>query len=244
MSLKRILRQVRACRSCEADLPFGPRPIVQLAPTARFLIISQAPGSKVHQSGIPWNDASGDRLREWLKLECATFYDEAKVEILPMGFCYPGAGGNGADNPPRPECAPLWHSLLLRHLPDLQLTLLIGQYAHRHYLGAARKASMTDTVRAFSEYRPQFFPLPHPSWRSVVWMRKHPWFEDAVIPELRKVDLSVKRVVADRCERNIHRHGVQHHAIGDVRQLKPQFTLKTECLTERECPDHRSVHEP
>jgi uracil-DNA glycosylase len=186
MSFKRILRQVRACRSCEADLPFGPRPIVQLAPTARLLIISQAPGSKVHHSGIPWNDASGDRLREWLKLDCATFYDEAKVAILPMGFCYPGAGGNGADNPPRPECAPLWHSLLLGHLRDLQLTLLIGQYAHRHYLGTARKASMTDTVRAFSQYGPQFFPLPHPSWRSVVWMRKHPWFEDAVIPELRK----------------------------------------------------------
>ena len=186
MSLKRILREVRACRICEANLPFGPRPVVQLASTARLLIVSQAPGNKVHQSGIPWNDASGDRLRDWLKLDRSVFYDEPRVAILPMGFCYPGAGQSGADNPPRPECAPRWHERLLKHLPDIQLTLLVGQYAQQHYLGAARKGSMTETVKAFSLYGPQLFPLPHPSWRSAIWMRKHPWFEEAVIPELRK----------------------------------------------------------
>ena len=186
MSLKRILREVRACRICEGNLPFGPRPVVQLASTARLLIVSQAPGSKVHQSGIPWNDASGDRLRDWLKLDRSVFYDEPRVAILPMGFCYPGAGQSGADNPPRPECAPRWHERLLKHLPDIQLTLLVGQYAQQHYLGAARKGSMTETVKAFSRYGPQLFPLPHPSWRSAIWMRKHPWFEEAVIPELRK----------------------------------------------------------
>jgi uracil-DNA glycosylase len=186
MSLKRILREVRGCRICEAELPLGPRPVVQLGSTARLSIIGQAPGNKVHQSGIPWNDASGDRLRDWLKLDRSAFFDEARVAILPMGFCYPGAGENGADKPPRPECAPRWHERLLQHLPDLQLTLLVGQYAHRHYLGTGRKTPMTETVKAFSQHGPQFFPLPHPSWRSVIWMRKHPWFEEAVIPELRK----------------------------------------------------------
>jgi uracil-DNA glycosylase len=186
MLLPRLLLEVRACRICSADLPFGPRPIVQLASTARLLIISQAPGSKVHQSGIPWSDASGDRLRDWLKLDRSVFYDEARVAILPMGFCYPGAGESGGDKPPRPECAPHWHDRLIKHLPDLQLTLLIGQYAHRHYLGAGRKNSMTETVRAFSEYDPKLFPLPHPSWRSVIWMQKNPWFEETIVPKLRK----------------------------------------------------------
>jgi len=185
MSLKSILRDVRACRICEAELPLGPRPVVQLASTARLLIVGQAPGSKVHRSGIPWNDASGDRLRDWLGLDRSTFFDEGKVAILPMGFCYPGAGENGGDNPPRPECAPRWHERLLKHLPNLQLTILVGQYAHRYYLDAGPKASMTDTVKAFSQYGPQFLPLPHPSWRSAIWMRKNPWFEGEVIPELR-----------------------------------------------------------
>ena len=186
MSLKRVLRDVRACRICEGELPLGPRPVVQVASTARLLIIGQAPGSKVHRSGIPWDDASGDRLRDWLGLDRSTFFNDAKVAILPMGFCYPGAGKNGGDNAPRPECAPRWHERLFKHLPDRELTLLIGQYAHRYYLDAARKMSMTETVRAFSQYRPELFPLPHPSWRSVIWMRKNPWFEEEVIPELRK----------------------------------------------------------
>jgi uracil-DNA glycosylase len=186
MSLKRILNDVRMCRVCEADLPFGPRPVVQLASTARLLIVGQAPGSKVHRSGIPWDDASGDRLRNWLQLDRSVFYDEERVAIVPMGFCYPGSGEGGGDNPPRPECAPLWHPRLLKSLPDNRLTLLVGQYAQRYYLASKRKASMTETVQAFSQYAPEFFPLPHPSWRSAIWMTKHPWFEAAVIPELRK----------------------------------------------------------
>lgn len=186
MSLKPLLREVRACRICEAKLPLGPRPVVQLASTARLLIVGQAPGSKVHRSGIPWDDASGDRLRDWLGMDRSIFFDEAKVAILPMGFCYPGAGVNGGDNPPRPECAPFWHQRLLKQVPDIRLTLLVGQYAQRYYLASRRKDSMTETVQAFSEYAPQFFPLPHPSWRSAIWMKKHSWFEAAVIPELRK----------------------------------------------------------
>jgi uracil-DNA glycosylase len=186
MSLRRILREVGACQICSAKLPFGPRPILQLASTARLLIIGQAPGSKVHGSGIPWQDASGDRLRDWLELDQSIFYDASRVAIVPMGFCYPGAAEGGGDNPPRPECAPFWHQRLLKHLPDIRLTLLVGQFAHRHYLASKRKPSMTQTVQAFSEYTPQFFPLPHPSWRSVGWMRKHPWFEDVAIPQVRK----------------------------------------------------------
>jgi uracil-DNA glycosylase len=186
MTLGRLLREVHVCRFCEADLPLGPRPVLRLASTARLLIVGQAPGRRVHQSGVPWEDASGTRLRDWMMLDPTDFYDDAKVAILPIGFCYPGAGGNGGDKPPRPECARLWHKRLLEHLPDLQLTLLVGQYAHRHYLGSRRRASMTETVKAFPEYGPQFFPLPHPSWRCVIWMRKHPWFERVTIPELRK----------------------------------------------------------
>jgi uracil-DNA glycosylase len=151
------------------------------------LIVGQAPGSKVHRSGIPWDDASGDRLRDWLGLDRQAFFDETRVAILPMGFCYPGSAKNGGDNPPRSECAPHWHGLLLKYLPNLQVTLLVGQYAQRYYLDVGRKASMTETVREFSRYGPKFFPLPHPSWRSAIWMRKNPWFEEDVIPELRNV---------------------------------------------------------
>jgi uracil-DNA glycosylase len=187
MSLIRLLREVRACQICSANLPLGPRPVLQLASSARLLIVSQAPGSKVHQSGIPWSDLSGDRLRDWMKLDRSVFYDKTRVAILPIGFCYPGAGDNQGDLPPRPECAPHWHERLLKHLPNLEVTVLVGQYAQRHYLGSRRMASMTETVKAFAAYRPHFFPLPHPSWRSIIWMRKHAWFERCVIPELRKV---------------------------------------------------------
>ena len=187
MSVKRLLREVRACRACAANLPLGARPVLQIAGTARLLIVGQAPGRKVHQTGVPWDDASGGRLRDWMGLDSSDFYDDSRVAILPIGFCYPGAGERGGDRPPRPECAPLWHERLTTLLPDLQLTLLVGQYAHRHYLASTRKASLTETVRAFPNYGPRFFPLPHPSWRSVMWMRKHPWFEQSTIPELRKV---------------------------------------------------------
>jgi uracil-DNA glycosylase len=187
MSLERLLGDVRACKFCEAVLPFGPRPVVQLASSAKVLIIGQAPGRKVHESGIPWNDASGERLRDWLGLDRPTFYDETRVAILPIGFCYPGADATGGDRPPRPECAPRWHTRLLELLPDVQLTLLVGQYAQRYYLRPRTETSMTETVRNFSDYGPQFFPLPHPSWRSAIWMRKHGWFEEKVVPQLRKV---------------------------------------------------------
>ena len=184
MSLKRILREVRACRICEVELPLGPRPVIQVGSTARILIVGQAPGSKVHRSGVPWDDASGDRLRDWLGLDRPAFFDETRVAILPMGFCYPGAGENGGDNPPRPECAPHWHGRLLKHLPNLRVTLLVGQYAHRRYLGLRRKPSLTETVEAFTEYGPELFPLPHPSWRSALWAREHPWFDQVGIPVL------------------------------------------------------------
>jgi uracil-DNA glycosylase len=192
MSLTNLLRDVLACRICEAHLPLGPRPVVQLSSAARLLIVGQAPGSKVHHSGVPWNDVSGDRLRHWMNVDSSVFYDEARVAILPMGFCYPGAGKSGGDNPPRPECAPHWHEPLLRRLPDVRLTLLVGQYSQRRYLGSRRKGSLTETVEAFHEYGPQFFPLPHPSWHSVAWMRKHPWFEHVVIPQLRN---AIRKVI-------------------------------------------------
>jgi uracil-DNA glycosylase len=186
VTLKRLLPEVHACRVCAANLPLGPRPVIQISGTARLLIVGQAPGRRVHQNGVPWNDASGDRLRDWMELNSSDFYDEARIAILPMGFCYPGSRDNGGDMPPRPECAQIWHERLTALLPDLQLTLLIGQYAQRHYLGSGRKASLTETVRAFPDYGPRFFPLPHPSWRSVFWMQKHSWFERSTIPELRK----------------------------------------------------------
>jgi uracil-DNA glycosylase len=160
---------------------------------ARLLIVSQAPGRKVHQTGIPWNDASGDHLRDWMKLDRSIFYDEAKVAIVPIGFCYPGAQASGGDKPPRSECAPLWHPRIFDQLPYLQLTLLVGQYSQMRYLGPSRKRSITETVKAFAEYGPTLFPLPHPSWRSRIWMQKQPWFEQEIIPQLRK---AVQRAIS------------------------------------------------
>lgn len=153
-------------------------------PGARILIVGQAPGARVHASGIPWDDASGKRLRAWLNVDDATFYDESLFAIVPMGFCYPGRGASG-DNPPRPECAPLWLDKLLAELPDIRLTLLIGQYAQRRFLGARRKSTLTETVRAWPEYAPEFIPLPHPSPRNQGWLKQHPWFDADVLPALR-----------------------------------------------------------
>ena len=177
--------EIAACRICADRLPHGVRPVASFSATAKLLIIGQAPGSKVHESGIPWDDASGDRLREWSGLSKAQMYDPAQVALVPMGFCYPGKA-SGGDKPPRPECAPQWHARVLDLLPDDRLTLLVGTYAQAHYLPAARKLSMTDRVRAFRDYLPRFLPLPHPAWRSTIWMRKNPWFEDEVLPELRR----------------------------------------------------------
>jgi uracil-DNA glycosylase len=194
MSLPRLLREISACRICETELPHSPRPILRVSGSARLLIISQAPGSKVHQTGVPWNDASGNRLRDWMDLDRSMFYDRTKIAIVPIGFCYPGAAASGGDKPPRPECAPLWHERVLDHLPNLQLTLLVGRYSQKRYLGSGRKGSMTETVKAFTEYGPTFFPLPHPSWRSGIWMQRQPWFEQETIPWLRR---AVQRAIKD-----------------------------------------------
>ena len=183
-SLDSLLRDVRACRSCAADLPLGPNPVLRAAGSARILIIGQAPGTRVHASGIPWNDPSGDRLREWLQLDREHFYDESRIAIIPMGFCYPGKGKSG-DLPPRKECAPLWHDRLLQQLPALQLRLLVGKYAQDYYLDTKRQ-SLGETVRNYPRYLPAFLPLPHPSPRNIRWLRNHPWFEAEVLPVLRK----------------------------------------------------------
>jgi uracil-DNA glycosylase len=191
-SLDTLLAQVRACRVCAEHLPLGPRPIVRVGGKASILIVGQAPGTRVHASGIPWSDRSGDRLREWLGVDEKSFYDERLFAIVPMGFCYPGRGKSG-DNPPRPECAPLWLNRLLQEMPDIQLTVLVGQYSQRHFLGARRKTSLTDTVRAWADYAPAFIPLPHPSPRNQAWLQRNAWFDTDVLPVLRrKVALLVR----------------------------------------------------
>jgi len=184
-SLDALLAEVRACRVCEAHLPLGPRPVLRADARARVLIVGQAPGTRVHATGIPWNDPSGDRLRAWLAVDRDAFYDERRFAIIPAGLCYPGRGRSG-DLPPRPECAPLWHPRLRALLPDIGLTLLVGQYAQAFYLGDRRKGTLTDTVRAWVEYLPEFLPLPHPSPRNTRWLAVNPWFEQDVIPALRK----------------------------------------------------------
>jgi uracil-DNA glycosylase len=176
-----LIDEIRACTVCAKSLAAAPRPVVQFSPTARLIIIGQAPGSKVHQSGVPWQDDSGDRLRAWTGLSADEFYDPAKVALMPMGFCYPGKGKSG-DLPPRPECAPLWHARVLATLTDCRLTLLVGSYAQAHYLSTK---NLTDAVRDFRTYGPGF-PLPHPSWRSGIWIKRNPWFETDVLPALRR----------------------------------------------------------
>ncbi len=180
-----VLVAARACRLCAAHLPHEPRPVLRLAPTARLLIIGQAPGTRVHASGIPWNDPSGDRLRHWIAMDRDRFYDNRVVGIMPMGFCFPGTDPKGGDLPPRPECAPAWHPPLLAGLPAVRLTLLVGQYAQARYL-TDRRRTMTETVQAWQVYLAHgFLPLPHPSWRNTVWIKKNPWFEAELLPELR-----------------------------------------------------------
>lgn len=182
--LDRLLDEIRACRLCEAQLPLGPRPVLRASPGARLLVVGQAPGTRVHASGIPWDDASGRRLRDWLGVDDATFYDAARIAIVPMGFCYPGRAGSG-DAPPRRECRDTWHPRLMPLLPRVELTLLVGQYAQAHGLGARRGDSLTATVRAWRDYFPTLVPLPHPSPRNVAWFKANPWFEGDVLPALR-----------------------------------------------------------
>ena len=183
-TLDALLAAVRGCRACEAHLPLGPRPVLQAHETARILIVGQAPGRRVHATGIPWDDASGERLRNWMGVDGHTFYDAARVAIIPMGYCYPGKGAGG-DLAPRRECADLWLTHLLAKLPRIELTLLIGHHAQRHFLGVRRKPTLAATTHAWREYAPRYTPLPHPSPRNQPWFKRHPWFEQQVIPALR-----------------------------------------------------------
>ena len=184
-ALDKLLRQARACTVCAPHLPFPPRPILRAAATARLLIVGQAPGRRVHETGLPWNDPSGDRLRSWLGMDRDSFYDESRIAIIPTGLCFPGTGKQG-DLPPRPECAPLWHPPLRAALPDIRLTLLIGQYAQAYYLGPRRRKTLTETVAAWQEYLPEYLPLPHPSPRNQMWLKRNPWFERDLLPVLRQ----------------------------------------------------------
>jgi len=184
--LESLLQEVRACRVCEPYLPNPPRPVLRAAEGARLMIVGQAPGRRVHDTGIPWNDPSGDTLRAWLQLSRDEFYDASRIAIIPTAFCYPGKGLHG-DLPPRAECAPLWHPRLRVALPGIQLTLLIGSYAQAYYLQGRRQRTLADTVRNYGEYLPTFLPLPHPSPRNQLWFKRHPWFAAEVLPELRRL---------------------------------------------------------
>lgn len=193
--MKKLIEEIEKCRVCEKYLPLGPRPVIQAQSSARILIIGQAPGTRVHKTGVPWNDPSGDRLREWLQMDKEEFYDANKVAIMPMGFCYPGKGKSG-DLPPRPECAPLWHDRILQKLQRLELVLLIGQYAQHYYLlqqGFMKEhKTLTQRVRHFEECPAPYFPLPHPSPRNQIWLKRNPWFYDDCIPALRETLNSLK----------------------------------------------------
>lgn len=180
-----LLNEIRSCTICAQFLPEGPRPIVAGSSQSKLLIIGQAPGRRVHESGIPWNDPSGDHLRSWLNMDKDTFYDENSVALMPMGFCYPGTGKSG-DLPPRPECAENWHFKMIEGLNGVKLTLLVGQYAQKYYLQKRFKSNLTETVRSYKEFEPEFLPLPHPSPRNRIWMKKNAWFEKEVLPLLQK----------------------------------------------------------
>jgi uracil-DNA glycosylase len=183
--LKVLLQEARACRVCKRDLPHEPRPVVRAGRGARLLIVGQAPGRRVHESGLPWNDPSGDVLREWLAVDRETFYDASRIAIVPMGLCYPGTV-DGSDLPPRPECAPRWQARFRASLPFTKMILLVGSYAQAYHLKDRKKKTLGETVRAYQEYLPEFFVLPHPSWRNKAWIKRNPWFTKNVIPELRR----------------------------------------------------------
>jgi uracil-DNA glycosylase len=185
ISLSRVSAEAHACTLCAEVLPFKPKPVFLVGRRARLLIVGQAPGRRVHETGIPWNDPSGDVLRQWLGLERTGFYDTSRIAIVPMGLCYPGTV-EGVDLPPCRQCAPAWHPRFRAALPDIRLTLLVGSYAHTYYLGKRRKASVAETVRAWRSYLPEFFVLPHPSWRNKLWLKKNPWFAEEVIPALQR----------------------------------------------------------
>lgn len=180
-----LLAEIRSCNHCAEHLPLGARPVLRASATAKILLVGQAPGTKVHATGIPWNDRSGDRLRMWMGLEKEVFYDESKIAILPMGFCYPGKGKSG-DLPPRPECARLWREKLHAQLPQIELTILIGAYAIDYYLKNRQSKTLTETIQRWHEWWPQYIPLAHPSPRNDMWLRRNPWFEADMVPVLRE----------------------------------------------------------
>lgn len=183
--MKKLLQDIHNCDHCFSSLKHGPRPVIAAHKESSILIIGQAPGAKVHASGIPWDDKSGDNLRQWMNIDKSTFYDTKKIALIPMGFCYPGKGKSG-DLPPRKECAPLWHDLLLSQIKDVKLVLLIGQYAQKYYLKKEIKKTLTETVENYEDYLPQYFVLPHPSPRNNIWQSKNKWFKHYVIPDLQE----------------------------------------------------------
>lgn len=189
---EKLFSEMRNCRLCESHLPLGPRPVFHLATHSKIFVVGQAPGTKVHKSGIPWDDASGDRLREWLGVSKEEFYNKDHFGIMPMGLCYPGKGKSG-DLPPRPECAPLWMPKVLKLIRP-QLILLIGQYSQNYFLKDQKKSTLTETVRSWKEYRPQYYVLPHPSPRNNIWLKKNPWFEEEVVGALRR---DVRKLLKD-----------------------------------------------
>lgn len=191
-----LLHNIRNCSLCKAHLPLGPRPVVTAHPNSKIVIVGQAPGTKVHASGIPWDDASGKQLRKWLGVTPEEFYDENNFAIVPMGFCYPGRG-RGGDLPPRPECAPQWHEQLLEFMPNVELVLLIGMYAQKYYLKKKAKKTLTETVADYQQYLPNYFPLPHPSPRNRFWLTRNPWFEAEVVSELKKSINTILRLESD-----------------------------------------------
>ena len=184
-SLDKLVKEIKACNLCTDHLPLGPRPVIQVGSLARILIVGQAPGRRVHETGIPFNDPSGERLRLWMGINKEEFYDKDKVALVPMGFCFPGTGKSG-DLPPRPECADTWREKLLEQLPNIDLTIVIGQYAQGWHFGSSNKQNLTETVKSWKEFWPNAIPLPHPSPRNNIWLRKNAWFEDEVIPALQK----------------------------------------------------------
>ena len=181
--MKELISEIKACRICEEFLPHGPRPVFSVSHDSKIAIVGQAPGRIVHESGVPWQDKSGEALCRWLQVSDEEFYDPNVFAIVPMGFCYPGTGKSG-DLAPRKECAPQWHSLLFDQVKQPKLVLLIGQYAQKYYLKEQREKNLTETVRNYTNYLPQYFPLPHPSPRNNIWLKKHPWFSEEVLPEL------------------------------------------------------------
>jgi uracil-DNA glycosylase len=186
MGLPALLDEIAACRACAGELPHEPRPVVFVRPQVRLLICGQAPGRRVHESGLPFTDASGDRLRQWMGIDAATFYGRPEIGVAAMAFCFPGTNPKGGDYPPPPRCAQLWRPRLLAQLPRVELTLLVGGYAQDWALGGKTKGNMTETVRAWREYGPACLPLPHPSWRNTGWLKRNPWFEAEVTPYLRQ----------------------------------------------------------